>query len=136
MASLAAFSAAAAALAALDPYTVTGASIFPFPVFGGANDVPVPLTGMFVPILGGEFPGESFFFCFISFLALRSSSRDKFGVGSGMIVGRGWMGFRLMADGPRFPIPPAMSCGPVAGTIGRALLGGRMGLIEDTAGLL
>jgi hypothetical protein len=134
LASLAAFSAAAAALAALDPYTVTGASIFPLPAFGGANDV--PFTGIFEPFLGGELPGESFFFCFMSFLALRSSSRDKFGVGSGMIVGRGCIGFKLIADGPRFPMPPAMSCGPVAGTIGRALLGGRMGLIDDATGLL
>lgn len=40
------------------------------------------------------------------------------------MVGRGWMGFKLMADGPRGP--EGSSCGAVAGTIGRALLGGRI----------
>jgi hypothetical protein len=51
---------------------------------------------------GGELPGE-LPECFLGFLAFLRSSNAKFGVGSGIIVGRGWMGLRLIADGPSEP---------------------------------
>jgi hypothetical protein len=93
------------------------------------------LTAIDAPFLGGEFAGESFFFL-KSFLLRLNSSNDKLGVGSGMIVGLGWIGFRL----PDEPMarPPAMTWGPVAGTIGRAFCNGRMGLalMEAAEGLL
>ena len=63
-----------------------------------------------------------------SFFFLRSS-KPRLGAGSAMMVGLGWMGFRLGAISPAGSWPGWR--GTEAGTMGRALLGGRI-----TAGCL